>query len=504
MALKKMKKELPEKLEKTEIAPSTKSKKDKKEGVVEQGKKTSGRTKKVAVAEEAPVQDKILDGEAHSGSAAKGASSEGGRPANAMAAAIDKFLLRTTDIWFSAFEFIPKAHKWKVQQLTKLHKEIKKVIDNKEVGDLDAPAITKLLQLDFSFRRVDKSEVATVLELGHFLSLFSAFDAFTGDLIEAIYHKKPVLYKNINKTLTVAEMLKYDHIDDVKTIILNSEIEGFRRESYIEQFKILETKFSINLRKFNNWPKFVEFSQRRNLLTHCDGIVSDQYIKVCKAEGCSLTPAVKQGDRLKLSPKYLSEAFLVVIEAGLKLGQTLWRHQFEEELALADGHLHDVIYNFLVLQNIPPAKMAGQYAVELPKYSSNTMKIIMLINYLLALKMDGQDEEVTKIVESKDWGALCNDFKFAAAVLKDDFDEAANQMKRIGLNGQFVTEEAYHEWPLCYRFRLSRQFLTTYNEIYGHPFVTELKKASERMGEAAKEDIAKLGDELEVDTAICG
>ncbi len=76
-------------------------------------------------------------------------------------------------------------------------------------------------------------------------------------------------------------------------------------------------------------------------------------------------------------------------------------------------------------------------------------------------------------------------------------------MKKIGKAGEFVTEESYHQWPLCYRFRVSKEFITAYKEIYGHPFIGELKKASTRIQDSAKSDIAKLEEEFKSDSAVC-
>jgi len=296
--------------------------------------------------------------------------------------AIDKLILRAADICFSAVTFISKAEKWQIDQLKKYAKEIKKsgeLLDNED----EATRVTALKHFfiaDYNFKRIKKSKVVRTLEIGHFLSLFSAFDAFTGDLLSAIYNKNNDLFKGINRSLSISEMLQYENIDDVKSIILQNEIESFRRKSYVEQFETLETRFSINLKKFSKWPAFVECSQRRNLLTHCDGLISDQYIKICTKEGCKFDKSVKPGERLGLSPKYLIDACDLIIEVGLKLGQTLWRDQFAGEIEKADYHLHSTQYDFLRRNQLRLAIMTGEFSLNLPKYSGETIKTIMYIN----------------------------------------------------------------------------------------------------------------------------
>ena len=82
--------------------------------------------------------------------------------------------------------------------------------------------------------------------------------------------------------------------------MLEKEIESLRRKSYIEQFKELETKFSIKLTKFDRWPYFIESAQRRNLFTHCDGIVSKQYLDVCRDVNFKFDKVYKVGERLEI------------------------------------------------------------------------------------------------------------------------------------------------------------------------------------------------------------
>lgn len=415
-----------------------------------------------------------------------------------IAEAVDKLILRASDICFSALTFIASAEKWQIDQLKKYSKDLNKFSDLLESDDdtTQASALKHYFNALTNFNRIKKSEVVRTLEIGHFLSLFSAFDAFTGDLLYSIYNKNHDLFKGINRSLTVSEMLQYENIEDVKLIILQNEIETFRRKSYVEQFEALESRFSINLKKFPKWPEFVECSQRRNLLTHCDGLVSDQYIQVCSKEGCKFDPPVKPGVKLGLSPDYLIKSCNLIIEVALKLGQTLWRDQFEDELEQADDHLHVTQYDFLLKNNLDLAVMSGEFACSLPKHSNETIKTIMLINYIIACKFKGDTARSIKLLNSKDWGPLCTDFKLAVAILKDDYSESANLMKKIGIKGEYVSERGYHEWPLLRKFRETKEFQDAYNEIYGYPFVKELKRSATKVKAESKNQIEKIEKEF--------
>jgi len=66
------------------------------------------------------------------------------------------------------------------------------------------------------------------------LNLFSSFDAYMGELISSIYLKRTELFKSLDRTMSISEMLKYESLEDVKSIILCNEIESLRRKSYIE------------------------------------------------------------------------------------------------------------------------------------------------------------------------------------------------------------------------------------------------------------------------------
>lgn len=176
---------------------------------------------------------------------------------------IDIFLHRIMDIEECASEYIPEAAKRYDKKSLKLLDEYQNLIstleskDNKENKVFSEKELRKTSRN--MARHVSSSPVKT-LEKSLFVSLFSAFDKFIGDLIEILFSKKPNLYLSINKEIKVAEALSYDSICDLRQHFLDKEIETIRRKSYQEQFKCLENQFKITLTKFKQWPYFIEKS----------------------------------------------------------------------------------------------------------------------------------------------------------------------------------------------------------------------------------------------------
>ncbi len=157
----------------------------------------------------------------------------------------------------------------------------------------------KLIRRSFEFSEFETLVCRAFWESGLFLALFSAFDAFTGNLIAALFNRRPELFGKINRSVSFSEILSAQSINELKDKVLFDEIEQFRRKSYTEQFDQLSSRFDIKLTDFASWPLFVEASQRRNLITHCDSVVSDQYIAVCNSVG------IKGADLPKIGRKSL-------------------------------------------------------------------------------------------------------------------------------------------------------------------------------------------------------
>ncbi|MCA0268729.1 MAG: hypothetical protein LCH53_05855 [Bacteroidetes bacterium] len=422
--------------------------------------------------------------------------------AHPIAKSVDKLLHRLHDVRWSARSLIPLAGqilKKNFESSREKMETCRKLLEDDDPSQ-EALVIKNYLRAIDSIKKIDSSDLIRILETGLFMAAFSSFDAFTGDILSSIYQLKPELYGNINRSISVHELLNYENLSDVKLIVLASEIDSFRRESYVDQFKSLEKRFGIHLRKFDEWPYFVEASQRRNLLTHCDGMVTKQYISICEEEGFVFKGLPSVGDVLGVGADYFFESTGLIMGTGLMLGQSLWRKLIPSELEKADLHLNDTLFRLLEREEWELAAVFAKYAVELKHRSTPVYKRLAIVNYCIALKNMGKNEPMKSLLDSMDWSDTALDFDLARLVLIDDYDGAAQTMEKIGIKGRFVYEGAYHTWPLFRSFVDNDQFKIAYEKIYGHPFITELRKvatdAESKTEGVIKEEIEQLEEGL--------
>jgi hypothetical protein len=404
---------------------------------------------------------------------------------NAIAAAINALIHAVKDTEEAAQLYIPVAIKIHNKRASKASQKFEEGISllDKEEKQSQAIGMKYLLDAERIIDRLENSKVPFIIEKALFLNLFSDFDSFIGDLVSGVFFKKPELFNSLGKQISVSEILAFNDFDELKEKVLSDEIECLRRKSYIDQFTEIGKIFRVELKKFDRWPQFVELTQRRNILMHCNGVISEQYINICRQEGYKFDSQIAIGTKLEIGRDYFISSINLIFEVAVKLGQTLWRKVFPDELEDADDHLADVIYDFLHEEDWDKAICFGEYSINLPDVSSDLRGKINIINLVIAYKMSGNYEKAHEVLSSIDWSASLDDFKIAQAVLFNDFDKAKEIMIKIGKNGTLIQESAYHHFPLFKEFRNSDQFKVGYEEVFGYSFLSELKRKAEEKSE---------------------
>ena len=140
-----------------------------------------------------------------------------------------------------------------------------------------------------------------------FVSLISQFDAFLGKLIKQIFLTKPEILNSSEKNISFAKLSELKSFEEAKEYMIEKEIESVLRESHTDHFQWLENKLRITLRKdLDIWKDFIEITERRNLLVHNDGIVTSQYLLICRQNNVTFSSEPKIGDQLNVDPEYFA------------------------------------------------------------------------------------------------------------------------------------------------------------------------------------------------------
>lgn len=400
--------------------------------------------------------------------------------------AINKFIHCIRDAEEALESYVPAAidiHNARIDAAIEKYEQGIKLTEEGNTPAQQASGARLLAEATKVHLRSKNANVPETIEKAMFLNIFSDFDAFSGSLISAIFSRKPQLYESINKQIHLSEILSASSIDEIKLKALSDLIEGFRRNSYIEQFSELESRFSIPLKKFDRWSEFVEVTQRRNIVMHCNGIASSQYISICKEHKVAGIEQVSSGQILRLDSDYIFEALDLFSEVAIKLGHTLWRKVFPDEIELADECLCNTGFSYLETGDFIKAERVFEFALQSRKFSSELSRRIFIINLAIAQTLSDKHEAALETINSEDWSASTNDLKLAEAILRRDFKLAKELMLKIGEKGEIINELSYHQFPLFHEFRETPEFRDAYEVIYGYSYISEVRRGSESIDE---------------------
>lgn len=301
---------------------------------------------------------------------------------------VNRFLYRAREIE-DAVPLVPIYLTRKGERLRELIAELEAIGDPSLVDLNDSPAIARHLNLATRIERERPHRPfspAETLSRALFLGLFSMFDSFIGDLLRSLFVAAPRLLKALNGTVSASDIAELSSLDEAKALLAERFIDSIRRESYVEQFTRLEKIFGLStLKAFPGWGAFVEAAQRRNVMAHCDGVASAQYIEQCQTVGIDLKDS-NVGARLEIGPRYLLGTCRLLMEVAVKLTHVLWRKLLPDTISASNSHLHKLTYDALRWEEWEWALILGRFAIELTKHggTSDLTRRMAIVNVAIA------------------------------------------------------------------------------------------------------------------------
>ena len=299
-----------------------------------------------------------------------------------------------------------------------------------------------------------------------FINLVAQYDHFFGSLIRCIYIKKPELMNSIEKKVEISDFLTFKNLEEAKENFIDKEIESILRDSHIEQIKYLEKKLNLTLTKdLSIWPKFIEICERRNLLVHCDGIINNNYLNICKKYDCKLDEKEIKS-KLKVSGAYLEESCFVILEMGLKLAFVVW-NKIEKNTETLIGLANELIYDFIDYEHYAISISLLNFILhEAPFKPTETMRLYLTINLAQSYKWLKKEKELNEVLELHEWDTKAVEYRIAYNVLTENYDLVYEQMK-AAKESKIILKHSYLSWPLFKQLRKQDKFIEVFEEIYG-------------------------------------
>lgn len=325
-----------------------------------------------------------------------------------------------------------------------------------------------------------------------FIHLISIFDHFYARLVKCYLSNAMdnILVCGAEKQLTYQEIKGCTSIDDIKEKIFDKEVDILMRKSHTDQLEWLFTR----LKGENDIEKalishFIEITERRNVFVHADGIVSKQYINVCKQNHVKIDDGITEKSQLDITENYFSESIDTLLELATSLvihtTMTLYK-KCDKTSAIAVGY----VYTYLQDQRYNVTQNLYKYIMKWKL--NNEDQMIADINYILCFYLQNKEEEkVKQYISQMDWSNCSIRFTLAKAVLEKDWKKAAGIMEKMGKTSE-VQQDDYLTWPLFEKFRETKEFAETYQKLYGENFSSgssfETPEAKEPPKKAARKD----------------
>lgn len=339
------------------------------------------------------------------------------------------------------------------------------------VYSLPAAAASSAQRLDRSAKHTEVG--VKLLPRNYLVALFSEFDVLVAQLMRAVYFAQPQSALDSDAAITIADLAAYTTLEEAKEAIYEKRIESLLRENYTKQFKVLGTKFNLTgLSECEAWPAFVEASQRRHLFVHCDGQVSEQYRQSCTGAGIPPDSVPSVGTELRVTRSYAVKARDCVYELGVRLAYAVWRNIVKSDQPFIDNYLFLLTIDLLQSNNNRLATALTDHitsVISSDRKAPDKSRKTALINAAQAYKWSGDDAKCRELLNSQDWSACSPVFSLALAVLRDDFQKAAQVMRSIGAKCEDISEMGYRTWPLFKEFRKSEAYAQAFLDVFNEP-----------------------------------
>lgn len=280
-------------------------------------------------------------------------------------------------------------------------------------------------------------------------NLVGDFEVLLGNLLRIMLAKNTSGVGASDRQFTWSEISKFESLDAFKDHVFDTAVDNLLRASYRDWLKYFRDKFKISTPDCSESAFILEALQRRHVIVHNGGRVSQQYLEKVPEEFAS----APVGHRLQVDTKYLGDVAdnLLVTAMSLVCVAAFKTLKDEDSRTAIERRAGDILYR--LMQN-------GRYAPvrDLVKaHSSEHFKdpytsLVWKINGWLAHKRLGEFAACEKEVKNWETAVLQSQFRLAKHALLDEHKEALRIVEEIR-GTEALPLRHWAAWPLLAELR---------------------------------------------------
>ena len=203
---------------------------------------------------------------------------------------------------------------------------------------------------------------------------------------------------------------------------------------------------------------------------HTDGIVSSQYLSICREHKCAILDECVVGTKLGVTKDYFNSAFECIYEIGIKLTQVIWRRLDKTDLEPSGNDLVNLSVSLIENRHYNIAiRVLEFFTGKEVRHDQESTRRTHVINLAQSYKWSKRDEDCSRLLNSYDWSGWDDKFRLAVLVLNEEWDNVFDCMSRLAHDKKF-NKNFYREWPLFKELRKRKEFPDIYEKCYDEKF----------------------------------
>lgn len=321
-------------------------------------------------------------------------------------------------------------------------------------------------ELQKSMREYDRlSDGADTLPSAVIMAMVALFDTHFSSLAKGLIKAYPKAAGLEDKTIDVSLILKAASIDELHQSIIDERIHSLMRGSHDEQISFIE-RFGRKIRDAEDYPLFLEIFERRNLAAHGEGRANKHYCDKCAEYRVPTERALKLGEKIDLSPKYLNESVDTLYQFGFLTSWWLWTKLDPQNMQPAYETAVHTSYDLLIENRFNVAeKIISSVLIHDSKNLFEVERRMLCINRAIALK-SLDDDQWNVEVKRFGWDAVDARFKVAFLALNEDCDAVCALMPQL-TDDDLIGEDGFRNWPVFKWVRRREGYQKAFFETFG-------------------------------------